>query len=840
MMLKILKSGLYVAIIALMVSDAYAVKKKKRKPLTPLDKVRLYVETGKPIAVVPLNSKKARVDLIVENPNKKTMIFNAQWSGGSFMGEKLNVSFPSRFELAPGQKLKYGFSVKGLEPDLWQINYVLTSGKEQRKGFAPFAVMKVMDRPLPPVDGFHYAISSGLHYLLVGNRLKPALWAMHAMGATMVRIDVFWNSVEPRQGVWNFKQDDRFIKLIKQYGMEPQVLLCYNARWSADEKLRNTKDARDWKFAPPKLGPWEKYVAQTVQRYKDDVRFWEVWNEADLNNFWHGDTQQYIDLLKLTYKTIHKYDPEAKVMTSGFATLTPHPGRKHINLQRDILNNAYDAFDIHAFHQHGEFQLFHDIVEGRLKKLRNEMPVKRPLFFNETAVPAKGLDWQAQNVLKKIALTKTVGAIGHTWFKMVGKKYNWGLLTDDLEPRPAYVAFATATDVLGSLPPLGRIPLSNDNYCYAFGNGSRTVLVYWSESNQASRGIWPLHGVKKGDRIERVALTGRRLAANRIGGEATICMSENPEYMIIHSNNKISLGEPLVAVDGPVAVYPDGPIDVAVKLHNPFKKNASFTLKYENIKKEIKLAAGKIETVKIPVSMPPGKNYLFGESLKLSLEVDIQPDGYHQIVGIPAVAGAWIPAAGNFNRSPDFVIDTRPQIQNLFDYDPGSMRYVWNGGKDLSVKTWLGADRKKGLLNIRVEVRDDKHVVESDRKNIRKGDSLVIAVYPNSYKGRWLIGISGDGKTEPLSYVYAKPKGRGRDPWGSVKVTRSGDHTVYDLSLDMKKLGISNEDLNKGIGFNFAVYDRDLDQKEGWAELVPGIAGRNRPKITPPLVRFDK
>jgi hypothetical protein len=317
-------------------------------------------------------------------------------------------------------------------------------------------------------------------------------------------------------------------------------------------------------------------------------------------------------------------------------------------------------------------------------------------------------------------------------------------------------------------------------------------------------------------------------------------MSENPEYMIIHSNNKISLGEPLVAVDGPIAVYPDRPVETAVRLHNPTNKSEILALKYENVKKEIKLAAGKIETVKIPVSMPPGKKYLFGESLKLSLKVDIQPDGYHQIVEIPAVAGAWIPAAGNFNRSPDFVIDTRPQIQNLFDYDPGSIRYVWNGVKDLSVRTWLGADRKKGILNIRVEVRDDKHVVESDRKNIRKGDSLVIAMYPNSYKGRWLIGISGDGKTKPLSYVYAKPKGRGRDPWGNVKVTRNVDHTVYDLALDMKKIGISNEDLNKGIGFNFAVYDRDLDQKEGWAELVPGIAGRNRPKTTPPLVRFDK
>lgn len=838
-MRKILKLSLCLAVSGFMVSNVEG-KRRKRKPLTPLDKVKLYVKTGEPIAVVPLDRKKSTVDLIVENTNKKAISFTAKWSGRSFMSDKLDVSLPTKFKLNPGQKLKYSLNVKGLAPDLWQVDYSLTSGKLHRKGFAPFAVMKVMNRKLPPIDGFHYAISSGLHYLVRGKRLEPALWAMKAMGTTMVRIDLFWNSVEPRPGVWNFRQDDRFIRLVKKYNMEPQVLLCYNAKWSATPKQQKSKDSRDWKFAPPKLDRWEKYVGKAVQRYKNDVRYWEVWNEADLWNFWQGNTQQYIDLLKVSYKTIHKYDPEAKVMTSGFATLTPHPGRRHINLQREVLNKAYDSFDIHAFHQHGEFQLFHNIVEGPLKKMRKEMPVKRPLFFNETAVPAKGLDWQAQNVLKKIALTKTTGALGHTWFKMVGKKYNWGLLTDDLEPRPAYVAFATATDVLGSLPPLGRIPVSKDNYCYAFGNDSKTVLVYWSESNKASRGIWPLHGVKKHDKIERIALTGRRLPANRIGGEATICMSEIPEYMIVQSNNKITLGEPLVAVDGPVAVYPDNPVEVNVKLHNPLRKRAKFTLKYENITKVTKLGSGKSETIKLPVSMPAGKTYRFGESLKLFLKVDIQPDGYQQVVEIPAVAGAWIPAAGVSDRDPDFEVKTRPQIQNLFDYDPGSIRYVWNGGKDMSVKAWLGADRKKGLLNIRVDVRDDKHVVENSRKNIRDGDSLVIAVYPNSYKGRWLIGISGNGKDKPLYSVYSKAIGRGRDPWGDVKVARKGDHTVYDLALDMKKIGISNEDLTKGIGFNFVVYDRDLDQREGWAELAPGIAGHHRKKTNPPLVRFDK
>lgn len=839
-MRNILKLGLCAAIALLLVSDVEAKKKKIKKTLTALEKVKLYINTGEPIALVPLGSGRSKVSLILENPNKQPVSFTAQWRGSSFMGDTMAVDFPFSLKLNPGQKLTYPLDVKGLAPDLWRVDYVLTSDKERREGFAPFAVMKVMDRPKPPIDGFHYAISSGLHYLETGNRLEPALWAMKAMGATMVRVDVFWNSVEPRPGVWNFKQDDRFMKLIKKYNMEPQVLLCYNAKWAADEKQRNSKDSRDWKFAPPKLDLWKEYVAKTVERYKDDVRYWEVWNEADLWNFWQGNTRQYIDLLKESYKIIHKYDPEARVMTSGFATLTPHPGRKHINLQRDVLNQAYDSFDIHAFHQHGEFDLFNNIVEGPLKKMRREMPVKRPLFFNETAVPAKGLDWQAGNVLKKIALTKTTGALGHTWFKMVGRKYNWGLLTDDLEPRPAYVAFATATDVLGSLSPLGRIPVSKDNYCYAFGDGSRTVLVYWSESNQASRGIWPLRGVKSGDRVERIALTGRRLPVNRIGGEVTICMSEIPEYMVVYSNGKITPGEPMVMVDGPVAVYPDLPVEVAVKLNNPLKNDATFTLNYEKIKIDAGIAAGKTKTIKIPVSMPPGKQYRFGESLNLSLEVDVQSDGYRQVVEIPAVAGAWIPAAVTFDREPDFEVKTRPQIQNLFDYDPGSIRYVWNGEKDLSVRTWLGVDRQKGLLNIRVVVRDDKHVVGKSIKDIRKGDSLIIAVYPNSHRGRWLIGVSGNGGSQPLYCVYAKPEGCGRDPWGNMKVTRDGDTTIYDLTLDVKKLGIGNEDLNKGIGFNFAAYDCDLDQKEGWAELVPGIAGRLSRKATPPLVRFGK
>lgn len=78
---------------------------------------------------------------------------------------------------------------------------------------------------------------------------------------------------------------------------------------------------------------WADFVANTVQRYKPGgalatqqgwadgvgVRFWEIWNEPDLIQFWSGSAADFYRLLEVGYTTIKYHDPGATVILGGLA-----------------------------------------------------------------------------------------------------------------------------------------------------------------------------------------------------------------------------------------------------------------------------------------------------------------------------------------------------------------------------------------------------------------------------------------------------------------------------------------------------------------------------------------
>ncbi|OQY43843.1 MAG: hypothetical protein B6242_13890 [Anaerolineaceae bacterium 4572_78] len=78
---------------------------------------------------------------------------------------------------------------------------------------------------------------------------------------------------------------------------------------------------------------WADFVAETVERYRPDgvlaqeqdwhagqgVRYWEIWNEPDLDMFWSGTVEEYHRLLYVAYQTIKFVDPQATVLIGGLA-----------------------------------------------------------------------------------------------------------------------------------------------------------------------------------------------------------------------------------------------------------------------------------------------------------------------------------------------------------------------------------------------------------------------------------------------------------------------------------------------------------------------------------------
>ena len=136
--------------------------------------------------------------------------------------------------------------------------------------------------------------------------VREELERMEKAGIKWARADFSWSYVQPSEGQWQFKRLDRVVELAEEYNVRLLPILDYSVSW-ADP-------------AHEHLDAWSTYVRRVVRRYGDRIRYWEVWNEPNIDKFWPDpDAGAYARLLKATFHTIKNVDPDLKVVLSGMA-----------------------------------------------------------------------------------------------------------------------------------------------------------------------------------------------------------------------------------------------------------------------------------------------------------------------------------------------------------------------------------------------------------------------------------------------------------------------------------------------------------------------------------------
>ncbi len=159
----------------------------------------------------------------------------------------------------------------------------------------------------PGVADSPYGVCSHLGGGEEHDQMPKNLELMKAAGIAWARADFSWSGVERKQGEWTFDRLDRVVDETNRVGLQVLPILNYDVAW-----------------APPAfqhLDAWLEYVRRVVERYRDRIRYWEVWNEPNLEGFWKATPSgaDYATLLRETYKTIKAIDPELVVLYGGLA-----------------------------------------------------------------------------------------------------------------------------------------------------------------------------------------------------------------------------------------------------------------------------------------------------------------------------------------------------------------------------------------------------------------------------------------------------------------------------------------------------------------------------------------
>lgn len=204
-----------------------------------------------------------------------------------------------------------------------------------------------------PAGSDRYGVSQGAHRDSI---LMPRSFELAAQaGIGWVRFGIGYGLVSPRPGVLRYEEAgfDAQVRKARQEGLQILGTLAFATSWNTTAPETLPPGADPTHFPPRDYQAWADYVFQTVSRYKDDIEYWEVWNEPDLQSFWAGTPAQYAELLAVTYNAIKQANPQAKVVLGGLAL----DGRRlNPNFLTEILSDArYPAaryFDIMNFHHY--------------------------------------------------------------------------------------------------------------------------------------------------------------------------------------------------------------------------------------------------------------------------------------------------------------------------------------------------------------------------------------------------------------------------------------------------------------------------------------------------------
>lgn len=157
-----------------------------------------------------------------------------------------------------------------------------------------------------------------------------------------------WEKFYPQKMIRFIEDRDAFEKTVAALGMEPLSLLCYNVSWlKSDDPKNPIKDINEWaEFAAAVVQTYNGFGAE----YHPYLRFVEIWNEPNMDQFYTGTMESYFALFNATADRIHRDYPGVLV---GGPALTHAPQCKPDEWMEAFLVHCGAKADVISYHHYG-------------------------------------------------------------------------------------------------------------------------------------------------------------------------------------------------------------------------------------------------------------------------------------------------------------------------------------------------------------------------------------------------------------------------------------------------------------------------------------------------------
>ncbi|MDX9979532.1 MAG: LamG-like jellyroll fold domain-containing protein [Lentisphaeria bacterium] len=222
-------------------------------------------------------------------------------------------------ELAAGETIAFPLSFPA-PPALGIFKVALTipseNGKSWVRDAASFAVWPEPTAPPRRDSFFGNHVNSWYDGKMLDQAARLGLGWMR--GHDMLQA-TWWNRVQPEPGQPQWQMENTLEDCF-QRNMPVLGCLTGTPYWALKGGPgKPTKASRGYTQTPDPYY-WSDYVRMTVERHRDRIRHWEIWNEPEVSMFFSGTPQEHAELVRLAVAEIRRIDPDIFVMAAGYVT----------------------------------------------------------------------------------------------------------------------------------------------------------------------------------------------------------------------------------------------------------------------------------------------------------------------------------------------------------------------------------------------------------------------------------------------------------------------------------------------------------------------------------------
>lgn len=339
-----------------------------------------------------------------------------------------------------------------------------------------------------------------------------------AAGFKFVRMDFSWGATEQKKGEYTWTEYEELVANLEKRGLRALFILDYSndlyegSVASVHPITHEEQPGTASPQHPESVAAYARWAGAAAKQFRGRQVIWEIWNEPNIF-FWKPkpDVKQYSTLAVAAAKAIRHQVPKAKII--GPAASTFDWAFFEEFFKSGVLEYL-DAVSVHPYRAPNsppetvteDYKKLRELIQHFAPGGKKDMPIISGEWGYSSSTSGVLQEVQAQYLVRQQLvnlLNEVPLSIWYDW-KNDGtdrgeSEQNFGTVTADLKPKPAYQAVRTLTHEFFGYQILRRAETGSQDYVLVCVNNSGGCkLAAWTTGRTHSIAVeMPLKGVRR-------------------------------------------------------------------------------------------------------------------------------------------------------------------------------------------------------------------------------------------------------------------------------------------------------------------------------------------------------